>query len=376
MKHPFQSYRQLFPVLSSHIHVGSCSQGAVSRPVSAAIEEYHRSLLQHGHNGDLSMARLEEARGHFAKLIGAEPDEIAVLSSASEAIAGVATALPYVPGKEGIVYADTDFPTVGHIWQAQEMFRDHICCIPSIEGEVTIEQYEEHVTEKTALVMVSQVNYTNGFQQDLKSIADIAHRNQALLFVDAYQSAGIIPVDVKAMGVDILVAGARKYMLGIPGVAFLYVSKDRIDRFKPRLTGWLGQEPASRFDIAHPVPAAGARRFETGLPSFISIFAANAALKLLLEIGVTSIQAYMSELLDFSVEYGRRKGLHIRVPYRGGTLPSLLAVEVADVSAMERNLRSQNMIVSARKDVIRVAPHFYNTAEEVRRVIDELAGRC
>ncbi|KAF6605383.1 aminotransferase class V-fold PLP-dependent enzyme, partial [Paenibacillus sp. EKM208P] len=94
--------------------------------------------------------------------------------------AGVATALPYVRGKEGIVYADTDFPTVGHIWQAQEMFHDHICCIPSIEGEVTIEQYEEHVTEKTALVMVSQVNYTNGFQQDLKSIADIAHQNQAL----------------------------------------------------------------------------------------------------------------------------------------------------------------------------------------------------
>lgn len=347
MKHPFQSYRQLFPVLSSHIHVGSCSQGAISRPVSAAIEEYHRSLLQHGLNGDLSMARLEEARGHFAKLIGAEPDEIAVMSSASEAIAGVATALPYVPGKEGIVYADTDFPTVGHIWQAQEMFRDHICCIPSTEGEVTIEQYEEHVTENTALIMVSHVNYTNGFQQDLKSIAHIAHRNQALLFVDAYQSAGMIPVDVKAMGIDILVAGARKYMLGIPGVAFLYISKDRVERFKPRLTGWLGQEPASRFDIAHPVPAAGTRRFETGLPSFISIFAANAALKLLLEIGVMNIQTYMNELLDFSVEYGRSKGLHIRIPDRGGTLPSLLAVEVADVSAVERRLRSRNMIVSA-----------------------------
>ncbi|SEK01870.1 aminotransferase class V-fold PLP-dependent enzyme [Paenibacillus polymyxa] len=376
MKHPFQSYRQLFPVLSSHLHVGSCSQGAISRPVSAAIEEYHRSLLQHGHNGDLSMARLEEARGHFAKLIGAEPDEIAVLSSASEAIAGVATALSYVPGKEGIVYADTDFPTVGHIWQAQEMFRDHICCIPSTEGEVTLEQYEEHVTENTALIMVSHVNYTNGFQQDLKSIAHIAHRNQALLFVDAYQSAGMIPIDVKAMGIDMLVAGARKYMLGIPGVAFLYISKERIERFKPRLTGWLGQEFASRFDIAHPVPAAGARRFETGLPSFISIFAANAALKLLLEIGVTNIQTYMNELLDFSIEYGRSKGLHIRIPDEGGTLPSLLAVEVADVSAVERRLRSRNMIVSARKDVIRVAPHFYNTAEEVRRVLDELGGSC
>lgn len=376
MKHPFQSYRQLFPVLSSHIHVGSCSQGAISRPVSAAIEEYHRSLLQHGHNGDLSMARLEEARGHFAKLIGAEPDEIAVLSSASEAIAGVATALPYVPGKEGIVYADTDFPTVGHIWQAQEMFRDHICCIPSTEGEVTLEQYEEHVTENTALIMVSHVNYTNGFQQDLKSIAHIAHRNQALLFVDAYQSAGMITIDVEAMGIDMLVAGARKYMLGIPGVAFLYISKERIERFKPRLTGWLGQESASRFDIAHPVPAAGARRFETGLPSFISIFAANAALKLLLEIGVTNIQTYMNELLDFSIEYGRSKGLHIRIPDGGGTLPSLLAVEVADVSAVERRLRSRNMIVSARKDVIRVAPHFYNTAEEVRRVLDELGGSC
>ncbi|AET57420.1 aminotransferase ycbu [Paenibacillus terrae HPL-003] len=373
MKHPFQSCRQLFPVLSSHIHLGSCSQGAISRPVSAAIEEYHRSLLQHGHNGNLSMARLEEARGHFAKLIGAEPDEIAVLSSASEAIAGVATALPYVSGKEGIVYADTDFPTVGHIWQAQDRFRDHIRCIPSIHGEVTLQQYEEHITENTALVMVSHVNYTNGFQQDLKSIANVAHRNQALLFVDAYQSAGIIPIDVKAMGVDILVAGARKYMLGIPGVAFLYVSNDWIDRFKPRLTGWLGQESASRFDIARPVPAAGARRFETGLPSFISIFAANAALKLLLEIGVTDIQAYMSELLGFSLEYGRRKGLSIRLSSGEGALLGFIAVEVADASAVESRLRSQNIIVSARKDVIRLAPHFYNTAEEVRRVMDEVA---
>ncbi|KJD47319.1 aminotransferase class V-fold PLP-dependent enzyme [Paenibacillus terrae] len=373
MKHPFQSYRQLFPVLSSHIHLGSCSQGAISRPVSAAIEEYHRSLLQHGHNGDLSMARVEEARGHFAKLIGAEPDEIAVLSSASEAIAGVATALPYVSGKEGIVYADTDFPTVGHIWQAQDQFREHIRCIPSMHGEVTLQQYEEHITENTALVMVSHVNYTNGFQQDLKSMADVAHRNQALLFVDAYQSAGIIPMDVKAMGVDILVAGARKYMLGIPGVAFLYVSNDWIDRFKPKLTGWLGQEAASRFDIARPVPAAGARRFETGLPSFISIFAANAALKLLLEIGVTDIQAYMSELLEFSMEYGRRKGLSIRLPSGEGALPGFIAVEVADASAVESRLRSQNIIVSARKDVIRLAPHFYNTAGEIRRVMDEVA---
>ncbi|MNW65401.1 hypothetical protein D3C74_437820 [compost metagenome] len=84
----------------------------------------------------------------------------------------------------------------------------------------------------------------------------------------------------------------------------------------------------------------------------------------------------MNELLDFSIEYGRSKGLHIRIPDEGGTLPSLLAVEVADVSAVERRLRSRNMIVSARKDVIRVAPHFYNTAEEVRRVLDELGGSC
>ncbi|MET3209039.1 UNVERIFIED_CONTAM: selenocysteine lyase/cysteine desulfurase [Paenibacillus sp. PvR008] len=292
--------------------------------MSAAIEEYHRSLLQHGHNGDLSMARLEEDRGHFAKLIGAEPDEIAVLSSASEAIAGVATALPYVSGKEGIVYADTDFPTVGHIWQAQDRFRDYIRCIPSIHGEVALQQYEEHITENTALVMVSHVNYTNGFQQDLKSMVDVAYRNQALLFVDAYQSAGIIPMDVKAMGVDILVAGTR--------------------------------------------------RFETGLPSFISIFAANAALKLLLEIGVTDIQAYMSELLEFSMEYGRRKGLSIRVPSGEDALLGLIAVEVADASAVERRLRRQNIIVSARKDVIRVAPHFYNTAEEIRQVMDEVAA--
>lgn len=188
MNHEY--FRSLFPVLNTHIYLASCSQGALAQPVSKAIEEYHNSLLLTGRNWSESLNKLEETRAKFAELIGADLDEIAVVSSVSDAISALATSLPDHQKKNKVVFTEMDFPTVGHIWFAQEPIKEHISIIRSSNGEISLEQYEHEVTMDTLITCIPHVNYYNGFKQDIKEIADIVHRKGSLLLVDAYQSAG------------------------------------------------------------------------------------------------------------------------------------------------------------------------------------------
>lgn len=366
-------YRSLFPILASHIHLASCSQGALAKPVSKAIEEYHNSLLLSGSNWNKAMSKMNETRQKFAELIGAEIDEVAILSSVSDAISTIATSLPYHQKKNKVIFTDIDFPTVGHIWFAQEPFKENISVIRSFNGIIHLEQYEKEITTDTLITCIPHVSYYNGFKQNVREIADIVHRKGSLLLVDAYQSAGHIPINVKEMGVDILTTGTRKYMLGIPGIAFLYIKKELAEQLKPRVTGWLGQEKVSSFDIYNPIFAKGALRFETGTPSFISIYGAYEAIKLLLKVGISNIETYLNELSQFSIHYGQEKGLNLIGPLSTDNRTSLISFHVKNSSKVEQLLKDKKIIVSARKDVIRIAPHFYNIKDEIKHVIDELA---
>ncbi|EID44417.1 aminotransferase class V-fold PLP-dependent enzyme [Parageobacillus thermoglucosidasius] len=167
--------------------------------------------------------------------MGADPNEIAVLGSVSDIFSAIASSLSFEKGKNKIVTTDMDFPTVGHVWLAQEKFGASVSFIPSHDGVIPIEYYERFVTSDTLFTSISYICYYNGFKQDIKAIAEIVHRKGSLLFVDAYQSAGQVPIDVKKMDIDILVAGIRKYMLGIPGMAFLYMKSKLAEQWKPRL---------------------------------------------------------------------------------------------------------------------------------------------
>lgn len=373
MHNPFSSYRSLFPVLSEYVHVASCSQGAIAHPVSQAIEDYHNQLLSSGTNWKQATLKLEATREKFAKLINAEPDEIAILTSVSDALSAVATSLPYHPSKNEIILTDMDFPTVGHVWYAQEKYGATVSLMRSLDGVLPLEQYEKDVTERTLLTCISHASYNNGIAQNLKDIADIVHKKGSLLFVDASQSAGHIPIDVKEMNIDMLSTVTRKYMLGIPGVAFLYMKKNLAEQVKPRHTGWFGQESETKFNIFHSTYAPGARRFETGTPSFISVYAAHAALNLLLDVRVSVIHSYLKELSRFTKEFGLQSGLQINRPFDTEITSGITSFYMANASEIEQRLKEKNILVSTRNDVIRVAPHFYNTKEEVAYAITELS---
>ncbi|MFF2157550.1 aminotransferase class V-fold PLP-dependent enzyme [Paenibacillus chitinolyticus] len=372
MEYPFDKERQYFPILKNKIQLSSCSQSAMSLQVEAAMKEYTDGWLTEGMDWTGWVHRVEMAKQSFATLINASSDEIAVLPSVSLAAAAVASALQFTTPRNKVVTTEMDFPSIGHVWLAQQSRGAQVAYVPSENNEIPIEFYNQCVDERTLIVSMSHAAYYNGLKQDLKQISSMVHDKGARLFVDAYQSAGCVAIDVKEMDVDFLTAGAQKYLLGIPGIAFLYVKKELADELQPSITGWFGRIDPFSFDVKSLDYAEGARRFDTGTPPMINAYAAHAALELINQIGVHRIESYLNELSSFAVAYGQEKGLTIASPLDIKRKAANTAFHCPNASLIEMKMRERGVIVSARNDVIRIAPHFYNKKEEVAFAIDML----
>lgn len=370
---PFVKERDYFPILNEQVMLSSCSQSALSRQVEEAIHSYIDTLRYTGMDWMRWMAEVGGAKAQFAKLINAEPEEIAVMSCVSECASSVASALDFTGKRHHIVTTEMDFPSVGHVWLAQKKRGAQVKFIPTQDSVIPLEYYEQSVDEQTLITSIPHVSYYNGFKQDLKKVAAIVHEKGSYLFVDAYQSAGSVAIDVKAMDVDFLAAGTQKYLLGIPGIAFLYVKKEVAEKLEPAVTGWFGRKDPFSFDIQCLDYADGARRFETGTPPMINGYAANAALRLINEVGVDRIEAYLSTLSEAAVSYAGEKGFTVVSPKERSQKASNTAIYIPQASKAEALLKEKGIIVSARNDVIRIAPHFYNTEAEVKMAIDALA---
>ncbi|QBS36628.1 aminotransferase class V-fold PLP-dependent enzyme [Thermaerobacter sp. FW80] len=359
--------RHHFPILNHLTQLSSCSQSALHTEVRAAIDEFIESWSIRGMDWDAWMAACEEARRTFANLIGAEPDEVALVSSVSHGLSAVATSLPR-RGRHKIVTTLLDFPCVGNVWLSQPDLQ--VTFLSPDNGEIPLDRYAESIDEQTLLVSTFHVAYYNGYKQDVARIARIAHDHGAYVLVDAYQSAGQIPLDVKKMDIDILITGLQKYLLGTPGLAFLYVRRELAEQIQPRVTGWFGQANPFAFNPAVIHYAPGARRFDNGTAPMINAFAAKAALSIIQRVGVERIHTYLHALVRDGLDYLGRHGLTVRGPLDPTARGSNLAVVVPDAHVMEDRMRKEGFIVSARQDVVRIAPHFYNSAADVRNAVD------
>lgn len=373
MNQDFSKYRTLFPSLSQFVLLTSCSQSAIATTVDAAIQEYTDSLINEGMNWEKWMQKVNQAKSRFAQLIGAQPEDIAIMASVSDIISSIITSMSFKVEKSHIVTTELDFPTIPQVLLAQERLGAKVDFIPSVEHNIPLEYYEQNITEDTLLTCVSHVSYYNGAIQDIKAIADIAHRKGSYLFVDAYQSAGCVPIDVNEMNIDMLATGAQKFLLGVPGIAFMYMKPEIADQLLPRVTGWFGQKDPFAFDNHHLIYAPGVRRFETGTPPVVNAYAAAAAFEILLDIGVNNIHSYIKHLSKFALEYGQDKGIPIVSPHNLDVKSSTTAFYVGDASRIEQLMKQEGFVVSARKDVIRIAPHFYNTIEDIKAAIDQMS---
>ena len=374
MKHPFSSYRKLFPILDNAVQLSSCSQSALSLPVRQAIDEYLDVWVRRGADWGYWMDQVALARAEFARMIHADVEDIAVLGSVSDAASAIASALRFDAGRPDVGTSTLDVPAICHVWRAQQPRGAQVRLVPAEAGRTdTAQRIAAAVNDRTALVSVSQACFYDGQIVDIAATGRAARAQGAIQFVDAYQSAGSIAIDVRAQEVDILAAGAQKYLLGIPGIAFLYVRPALARQLVPTVTGWFGRVNPFAFDPAQLDFADSATRFNTGTPPMMCASVARASMALLNEIGVPAIEAYLQQLSAVAIEEAARLDLEVASPLDPAAKGANTAIRIANAAAVEAQMLQSGYVVSARNDVIRIAPHFYNTADDVVGALRELA---
>ncbi len=275
VKDSLRDLRERFPILRDQIYLYNCSQGALSDVVEAGMREYLASWKSSTAPWDEWIGKYESIRTEFARFIHAEPDEIAVVTSASAGINPIASASGFRT-RDKVVMGEFEFPTMGQIWLAQQSRGARVEFLSGIKNRIPVEAYEQAIDERTQIVPLTHVSFVNGFRSDVERITTIAHDHGALVFLDGYQDCGTRPIDVKALDVDFYVTGTLKYLLGPPGLAFLYVRKGVAEQLNPPVTSWLAQREAFAFNPKSLDPAPCARRFEGGSPPIPNIYAATS----------------------------------------------------------------------------------------------------
>jgi len=321
------------------------------------------------------IAEVERARSTFAALIGAKTDEIAVGTSVSQLVSSVASALvksSSIPRRR-IVSSVAEFPGVAHAWLAMRTHGyDVYLLMGDDEGVVDGRHFVEVVDETTALVSLPHVCYANGMMLELEPIVDTAHAQGAIVFVDAYQSLGTVPIDVKASAVDFLAAGTLKYLLGTAGIAFLYVSPAALEQLEPTVTGWFGRVDPFAFDPSQLDYAASAARFDLGTPPIINAYAARAGMELVMGAGVERIRTQLERLSGLAFRLAPQLGLRVIGPQHVESKGATTAIDAGsreNAHRLEEELRHRAVIVSARGKAIRLAPHGFTYEQELEQAM-------
>jgi selenocysteine lyase/cysteine desulfurase len=259
---------------------------------------------------------------------------------------------------------------MGQIWLAQQQRGACVEFLAGVNERIPTEAYARSIDCDTMVVPVSQVSFVNGSRADVLEIARLAHDRGALVFLDGYQDCGTRPVDVKAMDVDFYVTGTLKYLLGPPGLAFLYVRESLIEQLSPSITSWMAQREVFAFNPKRLDPAPSARRFEGGSPPIPNLYMALPALRMLRQIGLDKVAAQIRTLTMAFREGLSELSIDAKTP--ADSIGPLVVVRCRDADQLVAKLQARNILVSARRDGLRFSFHVYNTLEDVREALKAL----
>lgn len=369
------AWRAEFPIAERLIYLNNCSLTPLPRRGAAALAEYSRTWTELGGRAwyEHWVGELDLLRSDVARVLGADVDEVALEPAVSAALVTIASSFDYAK-RNKVVVADLDFPTDGHTWLALEKAGVEVEFVHSPDGvTVPLDLFERAIDERTALVCTGHVYYTSGYIQDVRALADLCHRKGAALVVDAYQSIGALRFDAHASGVDFLVGGTLKWLMGGPGMAFLYARRDRIAGARPTALGWWAMRDPFAFDVRHIDLSPTARRFEYGTPAVAAAYTARAGIALLEEIGVDAVRerhmALSQRLVDGALAQGWRLGCMREAERR----TPIVTLRHPDPAGVVDALRTQGCIVDFRPGLVRLSPHHFNTEDEMDATLELLA---
>ncbi len=358
-----ESIRAEFPVLETCIYLNSNSTGAVPRGVEGVLQHYWDTLRTW--RDDAWGGWLAEMDGYVQALgafLGAPPGTLVTDTNLTTLLGRLGTCFDFHVDRPKVVTTDREFPTVPFLWRGFARYGAEL-------EVVDADDLESAIDERTLLVCVSHGSYTTGAVLDLGRIIAQAHRMGALVIVDAFQTVGTPPLDLKAMGVDFVLGGAGKWMCGAH-TAFLYVREELLPTLRPAATGWFaGENPLSFRPAENWAPDA--HRMAGGTPVPLTAMISRVGLDLLAGIGTQAIRAHSLRCTDRILERADNAGIAVNTPrapeHRGG----VVSLSFPGDREVKARLAEQGMICSWREG-IRVAPHIYNTLDEVDAFMDAL----
>ncbi len=369
-------WRTEFPILEKTIYLISNSLGAMPRGVHDTLQEYADIWAARGvraweeawwnmpvHLGDL-----------LGPILGCGPGEVSFHQNVTLAEAVVLSCFDFSGPRRKVVHTSMEFPSVMYLYQGQRCRGAELCIVESRDGiTVDMDRFLNAIDERTLLVPVSHVLFKSAYIMNAQAIIRKAHEVGAIVILDVYQSAGILPIDVKELNADIVIGGCLKWLCGGPGAAFLYVRPDLRATLEPKLTGWMAHPNAFGFETGEMRYREDAFRFLNGTPHIPCLYAARPGLEILGNIGVRRVRENSMRQVARLVELAREQGFSLTTPEnpqeRGGTI----AVNLPHAYEVSRELLRRDFIVDFRPGAgVRVSPHFYTADDELEAVIREM----
>lgn len=368
-------YRSEFPVFKDTIYLNTCSLGALGARSRRKVTEFLDGWEKRGASAwyDVWWEALADLRTRYGRLVGAGAGEIALAPNISSAVGTVASALDY-RSRPKVVVTSLDFPTVAYQWLARRPQGVEVVVVESPDGiTVPVEAIALAVDSRTALVATSHVFFTTGAIQDIRAVATVAHAQGALCLIDAYHSVGQLPVNVRDADVDFLVSGGLKWLLGGPGVVFLYVREALARTLEPELAGWFGHRDQFAFDPRSLTRHDDARRFELGTPALAAVHAQLGGLEYIEEIGVPRIRESSMALAEDLIARARKAGWRPRVAPDPEHRSAIVMLPMPDPHAAVKRLAEAHIIADARPGHVRLSPFFYNQQDDHVAALEQLA---
>lgn len=361
--------RAEFPVTENYAYLNSAGAGPVSRRVNEAATQFYRETLEAGDRlWEHWLARREQARADVARLIGAEPDEIAFTTNTSS---GMNLILDALEGESRVVSCDLEFPVTTIPWLHRGK---RVRMVEARAGVVRSEDVLAAAGAERSVICLSHVQYSNGLRMPIGEIGE--GKGSHLFVVNAAQSAGVFPIDVKRMKIDALCSTGHKWMLAGYGSGFVYLSRGLLDATRPRAVSWLSvEDPFAMRNDSYTLKRDAAARAETGCPHFASIFALGEAARRLLELGVERVERRALALNRRLTESLKAAGHEVLSPLgdeRHRSAETL--VRAADPRATVRHLARHRVAVTIKPEGFRAATHYFNDDSDIARLVAALDG--
>ena len=370
-----QEWRSEFPVTETYIYMNHAGVAPLSRRVRDAMEGFLEDATVNGAvNAKCWEATAEVCRNAAAQLINAEATEVAFMKNTTQGILIAANGIDWRSG-DNVVTTAVEFPAnVYPWWRLKERYDVQTRMVPERAGRIHVEDIASAIDERTRAVTISHVEFASGFRNDIQTLGEICRERDIWFIVDAIQSLGAIEVDVKSCNVDILAADGHKWLLAPEGAAIFYCADEKRERLINTNVGWASVVNPRDFLNYDLTQKPDATRFEEGSYNSVGLYGLKAAIELLLEVGIPTIEAHILKLTAHLIAGLETKGYRVATPPTDSERAGIVIFESDRHIPAEiyEILYAKNIITAERGSGVRVSPHFYNTTSEIKRLLEVL----